>query len=116
MQFAAPPTGNLRQQVPVPIESSGLYSGKTIFNATAPTFQCIQTLPTREENLLAQINAGLVGNPAVMLGLIRFISAQEQSEDCLRLDVTVPSRPSSSNLPVVVMVQGGGNSSKRCRK
>lgn len=30
------------------------------------------------------------------------------SEDCLHLDVIVPNRPSSSDLPVLVQIHGGG--------
>lgn len=30
------------------------------------------------------------------------------SEDCLLLDVMVPSQPASSNLPVMVQIHGGG--------
>lgn len=85
----------------MPIENStygqGLRSG--VVNATVPGFQCVQGYPAwSSEQLDFTEKAGIVFT----------VSNRTQSEDCLRLDVIVPNSPTSSSLPVVVQIHGGG--------
>lgn len=87
--YAQPPVGDLRWRKPRPIESSSNYTGQTI-NASTLAPACYQSLPFWN-----------YPNPFAD-------TPQGQSEDCLILDVLVPSEPVSSSLPVMVQIHGGG--------
>lgn len=92
IRFAAPPVGNLRFQLPQPpLQQHGVQDG-SYGNV------CFQAAL-----------AGLTGSSSGSLGSL--ISAGNQSEDCLFLDVYVPGKAMSgqaSNLPVIVWIYGGG--------
>lgn len=100
LHYAQPPTGALRWQKPVPIESSANYTGQTI-NATTQAPACIQGYP--EWQYASDQDPGSFA-----------YVAQGQSEDCLILDILAPSSPSpeagagKGGLPVVVQIHGGG--------
>ena len=96
LPYAQPPTGSLRWQKPVPIESSSNYTGQTI-QATEQAPACIQGYPEWEY--------ATDQNPGAFAA-----TPQGQSEDCLILDVLVPSSPKSitGGLPVMVQIHGGG--------
>jgi carboxylesterase type B len=88
IKFAAPPTGNLRWQPPVNIESRNNFSSKGApINASATGPACVQGNPAWQ------------GMPPGGAG---------QSEDCLLLDVKVPANPTSKFLPVAIQIHGGG--------
>lgn len=88
IKFAAPPTGKLRWQPPVNIESSNNYSlYDAPLNASATGPSCVQGNPAWQ------------GTPPGGAG---------QSEDCLLLDVKVPANPTSKFLPVAIQIHGGG--------
>lgn len=95
LHYAQPPTGSLRWQRPVPIESSSNYTGQTI-QATEAGPICIQGYPVGS---FARSN--VVFSSGVPAG---------QSEDCLLLDVLVPSSPKKirGGLPVMLQIHGGG--------
>ena len=93
--YAVPPTGPLRWQKPRPIESANNFSG-TLVDATHIAPACYQSIPLWDY-IPSEINAtGFAATP------------QGQSEDCLILDVLVPSKPVSSALPVLLQIHGGG--------
>ena len=90
-----PPTGPLRWQKPRPIESANNFSG-TLVDATHIAPACYQSIPLWDY-IPSEINAtGFAATP------------QGQSEDCLTLDVLVPSKPVSTALPVLLQIHGGG--------
>lgn len=91
IKYASAPTGALRWQKPSPIEADPTYTGQSI-RATTQAPACIQGIPAWA--------------PASLRNFA--LTPQGQTEDCLILDVLVPSRPSSKQLPVVVQIHGGG--------
>lgn len=80
IRYAAPPIDELRWAKPVPIEFANNYGGRTI-NASVLGPACYQSSA-----------AGAYSTPS---------AAQGQSEDCLLLDILVPSKPVSTALPVL---------------
>ncbi|GAB7354780.1 hypothetical protein MBLNU459_g5178t1 [Dothideomycetes sp. NU459] len=88
IRYAQPPTGQLRWREPQDIELKNNYSTSVPINATIPGPTCVQQLP-----------AWFVGS---------FGGLSVGSEDCLLLDVMVPSQPVSANLAVMVQIHGGG--------
>ncbi|KAF3936946.1 Acetylcholinesterase [Dactylella cylindrospora] len=88
IRFAAPPTGALRWKKPAPpLTESGVQDGKT-------GFQCMQATPKFIE----------IGYPFL-------VAIEPSSEDCLFLDVYVPSaavKGTVKNLPVLFWLYGGG--------
>lgn len=93
IRYAQPPTGQLRWREPRDIERKNNYSTSVPINATAPGNECIQGLPT------------WLGTGELPTG----------SEDCLLLDIMVPSIPVSAGLAVMVQIHGGGKS-MMCQK
>ena len=87
IRYAAPPTGALRWQKPAPIELMNDYAGQTI-DATTLGPACYQAA-----------GAATYSTPS---------APQGQSEDCLLLDVLLPSNPVSTALPVLFTIHGGG--------
>ncbi|KIW41260.1 uncharacterized protein PV06_06833 [Exophiala oligosperma] len=87
IRYAAAPTGDLRWDKPVPIEYMNNYSGRTI-NASTLGPACYQAAAK-----------STYSTPS---------APQGQSEDCLLLDVLVPSNPVSTALPVLFTIHGGG--------
>lgn len=95
IHYAQAPTGSLRWQKPVPIESSNNYTGQTI-QATKQAPACIPGFPEWQFANGANPTAGA--------------DPQGQSEDCLILDILVPSTPKKipGGLPVMFQIHGGG--------
>lgn len=97
LHFAANPTGSLRWQPPVPIESvMKANQSAGIINATSYGLECVQYFPAWVGGLTPFLNAQ-APTPARTAG-----------EDCLLLDVLVPNSPVSTSLPVVIQIHGGG--------
>lgn len=96
LHYAQPPTGSLRWQKPVPIESSANLTGQTI-DATSIAPACIPGYP--EWNYAAATAQGSFAS-----------TPWGQNEDCLILDVLVPTSPQDvlGGLPVIVQIHGGG--------
>lgn len=92
LHYAQPPTGTLRWQKPVPIESSPSYTGQTI-QATETALPCVQGFP---------------GWAPLYIDV--YYEDLPSTEDCLILDVLVPSSPKNvtGGLPVMVQIHGGG--------
>ncbi|KAI0059496.1 carotenoid ester lipase precursor [Artomyces pyxidatus] len=97
--FAQPPVGNLRFQLPQP---NAPYTG--IHNATDYGPSCIQ------QNTTQPIPSGLDPLALQFLELeASDLQANDQSEDCLSINVMAPADASSnSKLPVVAWIYGGG--------
>lgn len=105
LPYAEPPVGALRWQKPVPIESAyaaNLSSTVQTLPATTQAPACIQGYP-EWQYADDQEPGAFAATP------------QGQSEDCLILDVLVPSSAaattattSGAGLPVVVQIHGGG--------
>lgn len=95
LPYAQPPTGVNRWQKPLPIEYSANYTGQTI-QATEKGPACPQGYPYWYALELAP-------------GSLATLQA-EATEDCLILDVLVPSSPQNitGGLPVIVQIHGGG--------
>ena len=90
-RYAASPAGALRWQRPVPIEWSNDYDSNTVYGAAAIGPACYQSLP---QSLYMPYNESFAATP------------QGVSEDCLTVDVLVPTRPVSDRLPVMVQIHG----------
>lgn len=96
LHYAQPPTGENRWQKPVPIESSVNMTGQTI-DAKSIAPACIPQFP--EWGYAAAVAPGAFTT-----------NYWGSDEDCLLLDVLVPSAPQniSGGLPVIVQIHGGG--------
>lgn len=86
--YAQPPVGPMRWQKPHPIEAMNNFTGETI-NATQIAPACFGSQP----NSLYTSAEGFQSTP------------WGASEDCLILDVLVPSNPKSKYLPVLFQVR-----------
>jgi carboxylesterase type B len=91
IRYAQAPVGQLRWQPPQNIEGHNDYKPNEIIDAQTPGPSCVQGLP-------AWLLAANVTGPT---------NATSQ-EDCLLLDVYVPENPTSTALPVLVNIHGGG--------
>lgn len=92
IRFAQAPVGELRWRAPQDIEAHNDYSASSILDAESPSPSCVQGTPAWrawDRNL---------PDPVPVTG----------QEDCLLLDVYVPTQPKSDSLPVMVMIHGGG--------
>jgi len=89
IRYAQSPSGNLRWRAPVPIEKSNNYNGQTL-PASQYGPACFQAVP---------VWLPLPPDTYAPYG---------QSEDCLLLDVLVPTKPVSASLPVMVQIHAGG--------
>ena len=85
IRYAQPPTGPLRWRAPRDIEAGSTYSESKVIGATEIGPPCVQGAP-------------LWLGPFSATGI----------EDCLLLDILVPTNPVSSDLPVMVQIHGGG--------
>ena len=107
IRYAAPPTGSLRWQPPVPIESQNNYSSSRVINATMRGPQCQQGDQSHSSS------------PAQNLLAAQFPLVTEillpSSEDCLVMDIFLPMRPKTEKPPVVVNFHGGGRSKPSTR-
>ncbi|KAF8837132.1 alpha beta-hydrolase [Paxillus ammoniavirescens] len=98
IQFAQPPTGNLRFQLP-----QCLSPYNTSFSATAYGLACLQQA--------AQFPAvsGLPAETLEYLTGLNSLAPPPSGEDCLTLNVVAPADATpDSKLPVVVWIYGGG--------
>ncbi|RSL91815.1 hypothetical protein CEP51_000065 [Fusarium floridanum] len=85
IRYAEPPIKELRWRAPVPLKTRG--RGVRQVNATEPGPACWQSSAAWRPN----VKSDLV-----------------QDEDCLRLNIQTPMDPVSRQLPVLVMIHGGG--------
>jgi carboxylesterase type B len=94
--FAQPPVGNLRLRPPLPLDKSfGTIVSKTIPPACPQFYFDQSTIPS-----------AVLGS---LLNLPLLQTIQQESEDCLTIDVIKPSTATeSSNLPVLFWIFGGG--------
>ena len=95
-RYAANPTGPLRWQKPVPIEWSNNFDSSTVYDASQIGPACYQDLP---QSLYLPYNVSFAATP------------QGVSENCLTVDVLIPTHPVSTRLPVMVQIHGGGYTS-----
>ena len=95
-RYASNPTGALRWQRPVPIEWSKTLDSNTVYDASQIGPACYQDLP---QSLYLPYNQSFAYTP------------QGVSENCLTVDVLVPTHPVSKYLPVMAQIHGGGYTS-----
>lgn len=92
IRYAQAPIGELRWQPPRDIEAHNDYAPSQVLNAVSPGPSCVQGTPAwrppQRDNLTVIPVTG--------------------EEDCLLLDVVVPTQPQNDSLPVMVMIHGGG--------
>ena len=92
IHYAQPPVGDLRWRPPQDIESKNDYTPSVVLNAQSPGPSCVQGTPAwrppQKDNMTAVPQSG--------------------DEDCLSLDVVVPTNPKADLLPVMVRIHGGG--------
>jgi hypothetical protein len=93
--YAQPPIGSLRWRKPRVIEASNDFAGQVV-DVTKIAPACYQSLPFSLYSPANVSNTSFIATP------------QGQSEDCLILDILVPSRPISKSIPVLVQLHGGG--------
>ncbi|TBU30068.1 alpha/beta-hydrolase [Dichomitus squalens] len=98
--FAEPPVGDLRFRFPVPVHG---YNGT--INATQPATQCIQLEPQIRVDMPPQ----MLQDVEVYSTSVLSSSSAPQSEDCLNINVQIPTgtKP-GAKLPVVAFIFGGG--------
>ena len=80
----------------MPIEWSNDFDSSTVYDASTIGPACYQSLP---QSLYQPINESFAYTP------------QGTSENCLTVDVLVPTHPVSKSLPVMVQIHGGGYTS-----
>lgn len=111
LRFAAAPVGDLRWRQAVPIETApSTYAPSKTINATVPGPQCIQA-SADSAAAAAFIGALSSAVPGLAAAAGATLYNYTSSEDCLLLNVVVPTAPASSALPVVVGIHGGGYTS-----
>ena len=92
IHYAQPPIGELRWQPPQDIETYNNFTPSEVLNAENPGPSCVQGTPAwrppQKDNMTTVPQTG--------------------EEDCLLLDVVVPTQPKGDLLPVMVMIHGGG--------
>ncbi|OCK83949.1 alpha/beta-hydrolase [Lepidopterella palustris CBS 459.81] len=102
IRFAAPPVGDLRWEKPAPpLVQTGIQDGSS-------GFVCIQRVSSSPDS-----NSSQSASSDLTSQFFSLLSAGNQSEDCLFLDVYVPGnaiRGWVKNLPVVVWIYGGSYS------
>lgn len=100
IRYAQAPVGDLRWRAPQNIEAKNNYSSTRVMDASQVGPECVQGMPA-----WIYVNGTYPGPP---MG----------SEDCLLLDVLKPANPTSSSLPVVAFIHGGGacfSALKKCQ-
>lgn len=116
--YAEPPTGSRRWKAPVPIDVRRSRGVPPIRNATIPGNICLQSGPvwaaTQDIGILIYISAQDPGLRSTF-GLDSYIQnpnpepTRPTGEDCLTLDVYIPTQRSTGKLlPVVLQIHGGG--------
>lgn len=90
---AAPPTSDLRFKAAVSIEGST--SSKPLFDATTYGPYCYHGFVAWGPPPSVVLSTSNLGN-------------RQPSEDCPLLDIYAPAEPASSNLPVLLYINGGG--------
>lgn len=81
LRYASPPEGHLRFRAPQPIENGSYYNNTLIVDSTKRSIPCVQGAPS--------------------LTFTDDIPGQRGIEDCLLLDILVPTKPKGSTLPVL---------------
>jgi carboxylesterase type B len=92
IRYAQAPIGDLRWRAPLDIEANNNYSLDDVIDAQGPSTACVQGTPTWRSY------AQNIKLPVAVVG----------EEDCLIVDVYVPTNPKSTALPVLVDLPGGG--------
>lgn len=78
----------------MPIEGHNNYDPTQVLDATIEGPECYQGVPAWRANVTSDF-------------------AIPQSEDCLLLDVLVPTNPVNKSLPVMIEIPGGGESTSK---
>ena len=105
--YARPPVGSLRFHPPLPLEP---WSGIRVAETSGPaSYQLARENRSAVEALSRELNPGIQGTAVYPESATNVYMPPSVSEDCLYLNIWVPTGSQVSDLPVYLYYHGGAN-------